>query len=56
MGHLKNFAFSNYFKFFISTLKTPKTNFVQLNKLYIFALRLNPKMYFVFEMCFSGQN
>jgi len=37
-------------------LKTPKTNFVQLNKLYIFALRLNPKMCFDFEMGFPGQN
>ena len=51
-----NLAFSNYFKFFKTTLKTPKTNFVQLNKLYIFDLRLNPKMYFVFEIGFSGQN
>jgi len=37
-------------------LKTPKTNFVQLDKLYIFALRLNPKMYFDLELGFLGQN
>jgi len=54
MGHLKNFAFSNYFKFFITTLKTPKTNFVHLDKLYTFALRLNPKMCLDFEMGFPG--
>ena len=56
MGHLKNFTFSNYFKFFKTTLKTLKTNFVQLDKLYIFSLRLNPKMYFDLELGFSGQN
>ena len=54
MGHLKNYAFSNYFKFHKTTLKTPKTNFVQLDKLHIFALRLNPKIYFEFELGFSG--
>ena len=47
------YAFSNYFKFYKTTLKTPKTNFVQLDKLYTFALRLNPKMYLDFEMGFS---
>ena len=51
--YLKNHAFSIYFKFHKTTLKTPKTNFVQLDKLYIFALRLNPKMYFNFELGFS---
>jgi len=35
-------------------LKTPKTNFVQLDKLYTFALRPNPKMCFDFEMGFPG--
>ena len=48
-----NYAFSNYFKFYKTTLKTPKTNFVQLDKLYTFALRLKPKMYLDFEMGFS---
>ena len=52
--YLKNHAFSNYFNFYKTTLKTPKTNFVQLDKLYIFALRLNPKMYFDFELGFLG--
>jgi len=37
-------------------LKTPKTNFVQLNKLYIFALRLNPKICLDFEMSFQGRD
>jgi len=54
--YLKNHAFSNYFKFFETTLKTLKTNFVPLNKLYTFALRLNPKMYFDLELGFLGQN
>jgi len=53
--HLKNLAFSNYFKFFITTLKSPKTNCVQLNKLYTFAFRLNPKIYLDFEMGFQGR-
>ena len=30
-------------------------NFVQLDKLYNFALRLNPKMCFDFEMDFQGR-
>jgi len=54
MGHLKNHAFSNYFKFHKTTLKTPKTNFVQLDKLYTFAFRLNPKMCLDFELGFPG--
>jgi len=49
---LRIYAFSNYFKFYKATLKTPKTNFVQLDKLYNFSLRLNPKMCFNFEMDF----
>ena len=56
MGHLKNYAFSNYFNFYKTTLKTPKTNFVQLDKLYTFALRLNPKICLDFEMGFSRVN
>jgi len=52
--YLKNHAFSNYFKFYKTTLKTPKTNFLQLYKLYTFAFRLHPKMYFDFELGFSG--
>ena len=52
--YLKNHAFSNYFKFYKTTLKTPKTNFLQLDKLYTFAFRLHPKMYFDFELGFSG--
>ena len=35
-------------------MKTPKTNFLQLDKLYTFAFRLHPKMYFDFELGFSG--
>ena len=37
-------------------MKTPKTNFVQLNNPYNFALRLNPKMCLDFEMSFQGRN
>ena len=48
------YAFSNYFKFYKTTLKTPKTNFVQLDKLYTFAFSLNPKMCLDFEMGFPG--
>jgi len=55
-GHLKNYAFSNYFNFYKTTLKTPKTNFVQLDKLYTFAFRPNPKMCLDFEMGFSRVN
>jgi len=36
-------------------LKTPKTNFVQLDKLYHFAFKLNPKICFDFEMGFQGR-
>jgi len=54
--YLKNHAFSNYFKFCKTTLKTPKTNFAQLDKLYTFAIRRNPKMCLDFEMGFSRAN
>ena len=54
--YLKNHAFSNYFKFYKTTLKTPKTNFLQLDKLYTFAFRLHPKLYFDFELGFPGSN
>jgi len=50
---LRIYAFSNYFKFYKTTLKTPKTNFVHLDKLYTFAFRLNPKIFLDYEMGFS---
>ena len=34
--------FSKYFKFYLTTLKTLKTNFVHINKLYTFPFRLHP--------------
>ena len=53
---LRIHPFLNYFKFYITTLKTPKTNFVHLDKLYTFAFRINPKMCLDFELGFPGQN
>ena len=49
---LRIYPFSNYFKIYKTTLKTPKTNFVQNDKLYTFTFRLNPKMYLDFELGF----
>ena len=46
------YPFSNYFKFYITTFKTPKTNFVHLEKLYTFSFGLNPKMCLDFELGF----
>ena len=40
---LRIYPFLNYFKFYMTTLKTPKTNFVHIDKLYTFPFRLNPK-------------
>ena len=53
---LRIYPFSKYFKFYITTLKTPKTNFVHLDKLYTVAFKLNPKMCLDFEMGFSRVN
>ena len=53
---LSTFRLFKLLQFFLNNLENSKTNFVQLNKLYIFALRLNPKMYFDLELGFSGQN
>jgi len=36
--------FTNYSQIFITTQKSPKTNFVQLDKIYTFAFKLNPKI------------
>ena len=52
---LRIYPLSNYFNINITTLKTPKTNFVQIDKLYTFAFRLNPKMCLDFEMSFQGR-
>ena len=51
---LRIYPFSNYFNFFITTLKTLKTNFVHIDKLYTFPFRLNPKMCLDFELGFPG--
>ena len=51
---LRIYPLSNYFKFFITTLKTLKTNFVHINKLYTCSFRLNPKMCLDFELGFPG--
>ena len=51
---LRIYAFSIYFKFYKTTLKTPKINFVHLDKLYTFAFSLNPKMFLDFELGFPG--
>ena len=53
---LRIYPFSNYFKFFITTLKTLKTNFVHIDKLYTFPFRLNPKMCLDLELGFPRQN
>ena len=45
---LRIYPLSNYFKFYITTLKTLKINFVQLDKIYTFAFNLNPKICFDF--------
>ena len=50
---LRIYPLSNYFKFYI-TLKTPKTNFVHIDKLYTFSFRLNPKICLDFELGFPG--
>ena len=49
---LRIYPVSNYFKFYITTLKTLKTNFVHIDKLYTFPFRLNPKMCLDFELGF----
>ena len=51
---LRIYPLSNYFKFYITTLKTLKTNFVHLDKLYTFPYKLNPKMCLHFELGFLG--
>ena len=51
---LRIYPLSNYSKFYITTLKTLKTNFVHIDKLYTFPFRLNPKMYLGFELGFPG--
>jgi len=51
---LRIYPLSNYFKFYITTLKTLKTNFVHIDKLYTFSFRLNPKMCLDFELGFPG--
>ena len=51
---LRIYPLSNYSKFFITTLKTLKTNFVHIDKLYTFPFRLNPKMCLDFELGFPG--
>ena len=53
---LRIYPLSNYFKFYITTLKTLKINFVHIDKLYTFPFRLNPKMCLDFELGFPGQN
>ena len=49
---LRIYPLSNYFKFYITTLKTLKTNFVHIDKLYTFPFRLNPKRCSNFELGF----
>ena len=51
---LRIYPFSNYFKIHNTTLKTPKTNFVHIDKLYTFSFRLKPKMCLDFELGFPG--
>jgi len=51
---LRIYPLLNYFKFYITTLKTLKTNFVHIEKLYTFTFRFNPKMCLDFELCFPG--
>ena len=51
---LRIYPFSNYFNFFITTLKTLKTNFVHIDKLYTFPYKLNPKMCLHFELGFPS--
>ena len=53
---LRIYAFSYYFNFYKTTLKTPKTNFIHLDKLYTFAFRLDPKICLDFELGFSRLN
>ena len=53
---LRIYPLSNYSKFYITTLKTLKTNFVHIDKLYTFPFMLNPKMCLDFELCFPGKN
>ena len=48
------YPLSKYFKFYITTLKTLKTNLVHINKLYTFSFILNPKMCLDFELGFPG--
>ena len=50
---LRIYAFANYFKFYKTTLKTPKTNIVHIDKLYTSSFRLNPKLCLDFELGFS---
>ena len=50
---LRIYPLSNYSKFYI-TLKTLKTNFVHIDKLYTFCFWLNPKMCLDFELGFPG--
>ena len=50
---LRIYLLSNYFKFYITTLKTPKTNFVHIDKLYTYSFRHNPKLCLDFELGFS---
>ena len=52
---LRIYALSNYFKFYITTLKTLKTNFVHIDKLYTFSFRLNPKLCLDFKLGFPGE-
>ena len=51
---LRIYPLSKYFKFYITTLKSPKTNLVQNDKLYTFPFRFNPKMCLDFELGFLG--
>jgi len=51
---LRIYPLSNYSKFYITTLKTLKTNFVHIDKLYTFPFRPNPKMCLDFELGFPG--
>jgi len=51
---LRIYPLSNYFKFYITTLKTLKTSFVHTDKLYTFSFRLNPKLCLDFKFGFLG--
>ena len=51
---LRIYPLWNYFKFYITTSKTLKTNFVHIDKLYTFSYRLIPKLCLDFELGIPG--